>query len=305
MQRLTRFLTVPTAGSFPAVGRYLRVTAGLAVAAGLLAVPAHAAAAPSLTPQTTITGSGTGWTRVTLTRPLPVDGVPKIAVDKPASFTGVALVREKSFEPESAFVVRHETATGTVYRYGWAGKTTHRGDKNYPVYALRVLPAGTYRLYLMATGPVKATVTWSLPGRGSSVLRPAARTTSFDTQQMSPGVPGVAVASSHTLSGDRQMARRSLLLSYSWYSGTVSAVESFGGCKSEGTDPAPMAPVCPDSNLNLFGVGAVTPTSGIAVGYAYVYPGHWLNKSYFALGGHLTDGGNALYWLDLGAGFPA
>jgi hypothetical protein len=303
---LVRALAAPAAGSTPAAGRLPRAVALLAALAGLLVVPsASAAPAPALTTRTTISGSRTGWTRVTLPRAMAVDGTPTISVSNPAAFAGVVLVREKSYNPESAYVVRHETGTGTVYRYGWAGQTEFGGTKDFPVYARRVLPAGTYRLYLMASGPVTATVTWPLPGGRSSTLRPGNSTVSYDAQEKAPGVPGVAVASAYGLSARHPMARRSLLVGFTWFTGSVSAVEMFGGCKMEAPDPAPMAPTCPGGGVNLVGLNVATPTGGMAIGYAYVGAGNWLNKSYYALAGHLTDAGNAIYFLDLGAGFPS
>lgn len=277
----------------------------LVVAAAVPAAASPAPRPPVLTSTVVVSGAATAWTRVTLARPTKVDGVPAVTVDRPAHFDGLALVREQRGDDPPALVVqRRGLAAGPAYAYSWVGEAVSGGQQDALLYVHRTLPAGTYRLYLLARGPVRATITFPGVPRGTVRLAPASRTAHVREEQAAAGARGVAVSPAVAFSAVHPVARRGLLLASTWYAGTASAAGQFGGCVSTAADPAPGAPGCPDGLVTVGGVEPELPAGGQSQTAGYGAPGRWMVKGFHVVAGHLTDAGVTLYWLDLGAGFP-
>jgi hypothetical protein len=292
--------------------RGLLVVLALLLTATPLSPAGAGAAAPPLTRDVTVTGTGTGWVPVRLTRPLTFArlGQPQVLrVSDPAAFTGLLFVRQQAGPwPPGAGVVSLPEEGGLRYATTFFGheRGTNDPDDN-PMVFRRTLAAGTYRLYLLARSRVTVTVRFPLASGSRRVTIPR-NAAHHDVTSLAPGVPGVSVASAHSHSGTAELRRRGLVLSLTWWQGDISALHEGGSCAYAGPDPdpGPAVPSCPNGPGAMAGGQEIEQPAGrMAIGYSYVAPARWLQKAYFAVAGPLRRAGIALYWLDLGAGFPA
>lgn len=293
---------------------HLLVWLAVAVAAAGLPGVARARATPTLAREVTLSAAGSGWVHVRLARPVSFgkSGQPEVVrVSDPAAFVGVVLVREqRGAWPPGVGVMALPDAGGLKYGHTFFGH--ERGSSapdDDPVIFRRTLPAGTYRLYLLTRAAAKVTVTVRFPvAAGRRAFTIPRNTTHHDTTSVSPGVPGTAVSPTHSHSATFALRRRGLLLNLAWWRGDISAEHQSGSCAYSGSaaDPGPAVPSCPNGPGAVVGGHEVEqPAARTTIGYLYVSPARWLHKTYFVVGGHVRNAGIALYWLDLGAGFPA
>lgn len=281
------------------------------------ATPAVGAAGPTplppvLTRDVTLRGAGTGWVPVRLTAPVTFaqSGQPQVlAVSDPAAFVGVLLVREqRGTWPPGVGVLSLPRDGGRPYANVFFGH--ERGtsaDDDLPVVFRRRLLPGSYRLYLLASAPVTVTVRFPLR-TGKQSFGARTRTAHHSTVALSPGVQGAAVTPVHSHSGTFALQRRGLLLDVAWWEGEATGYTDSGSCAYSGSvpDPGSAVPSCPDGPGASVGRAELrTPAKSMSTGYSYVPAARWLQKSYYSVAGALRRGGVAIYWVELGAGFPS
>lgn len=223
--------------------RHGRVIAATVVAAVSLLAPATAIARPSAVPAlgavNHIDASRTSFTKVRLAAPMPlfqdhgqVKGnyiLPGLTVSDPAKFVAVALVADKGvrFADEPNYLQR----PGFLVWQMPTGGTNTISDS--AIADGRLLPAGTYRLTVVATGPEH--LTWRLPlgGHGVSVRTTTPVSVPYKVQTWSGPVPVINFAA------HAQTASVAQLWSSLWLR-TTEVPHSGGGswCWYGATDPS-------------------------------------------------------------------
>ncbi len=188
---------------------------------------------------TTISGTEAGVVVVTLRRPVKLD--PRIEegggiqIDGTGPFAGVALIQDPPSPSSLGFVAARTPAE-------WNGVTFTPFGEDLVDCGLCGLPAGRYRLYLLATGaPVTATL--HLKGASGSTTLAPEHSTSFDARQLTRRTPVPQDLVGATAGDTIQMGATGFL-----YVGIrLVGVEVSGAgvlqCP-EGDDPPGWLPVC-------------------------------------------------------------
>jgi hypothetical protein len=170
-----------------------------------LAAPAHAAW-PALAGTTTIEGSQTGYATVRLDRPLELDlfdGIPA-QVSGGGRFHG-AILRRDGGRGEGAFHALLLRGDGMEAYEGdalsiWATDEEYESERD-----TKTMPAGLYRLYLIADGrPTSVRLTLPLPGSTTVTPEVPVRQTLRDLERVDD-TPGSNAAA---FGGDAVSARR-------------------------------------------------------------------------------------------------
>lgn len=241
----------PTHRFFRWMGVVTVVTAALALSGPAVAAVRPSAAGVLLRGETVISSRGTAVGTVHLAASMTIanPSKPQITVSDPARLAAVVLVSTAWFPfPPALVVSAMPTGGGDVqYIYGWMGDV-RPGDVASPIYLHPVFPAGTYRLYVVASGPER--ITWTLPTTRGTTKVLLTRSAIADTVAgTGPGVPGVAVSNYVQGYGQFTMPGRSLLYSFSWVAGPDIYVTSATGCVYQGSTVAtatePLGPACP------------------------------------------------------------
>jgi hypothetical protein len=283
----------------------------LAVAASWVTVGAVAQAAPSapvLRASTTVTGTGSTYTTVRLTRPvhLPDGFHPTVTSSSPAHLVAVVLAKElpSNSAPGVALVRLHQDpALNLAVQYFG----TDNGDavSGNPVYLTGTLPAGTYRLYLLSHGA--NTVTFTLPGlpAGSLRVRATRATTYAVAESTPPGLTGQALVPQSTTATTFTSRYQPLMLALGWARTTSAAAQAYA-CATQDPpagDPTEQTPYCPDAGIADVIAPAVDEPSYFDAWYQPA-AGRWQFKNVWAFEGVVTHGGGWVLQLDLGAGYP-
>ena len=223
--------------------RFGRVIAATSVAAISLLAPAAAiarsSAVPTLGGVNQITATGTSYVGVRLAASMPlfqdrgqVKGtyiLPGLTVSDPARFVAVALVADKGvyFSDEPNY---RQRPGFLVWRMPTGSTNTISDSANVDG---RVLPAGTYRLTVVATGPER--LTWRLPltQHGTSIRATTRISVPFKTETWTGPVPAINYAAHATTAPVAQ------LWSSIWLS-TTEVPHSGGAtwCLYGATDPS-------------------------------------------------------------------
>jgi hypothetical protein len=183
--------------------RLTRGVAAMSIAALSLLAPAAAlgrtATVPTLGAVNQITAAGTSSVKVRLASSMPlfldhgqIKGgyiQPGLTVSDPSRFVAVALVADQTVRfPNEPNYLQHPSFL--VWRMPTGSTTTITDSANVPA---RVLPAGTYRLTVVATGPVH--LTWRLPLSGHASLRTTTpATVHYDVKTWTGPVPMIDYA---------------------------------------------------------------------------------------------------------------
>ncbi|MDQ1684589.1 MAG: hypothetical protein QOC82_1326 [Frankiaceae bacterium] len=247
--------------------RLTRGVAAMSIAALSLLAPAAAlartAAVPTLGAVNQITATGTSSVQVRLASPMLLNEdhgkgkfiLPGLTVSDPAKFVALALVADKGIyfadEPNyrqrpSFFVFRIPTGSTSVIADG------KNANPN-------VLPAGTYRLTVVATGPEHLTWRLPLPQRGASIKPTARVSVNYRIQTWTGPVPAISYAM------DAPTTSVAQVWGSVWFSTTH--VQRVGGstfCLYNGTDPNATATAkVPGVCTGLGAMGG--PVDGVAV----------------------------------------
>jgi hypothetical protein len=289
-------------------GRLLAGAAGIAVLGGSAAAAQADSQTPQLTSTTVLSANGTAYVPVNLGQPLtvPFGETPQITVSNPSQFVAVVLVQVESGPPTGPVleVVAMPDGQSTEYVYDAAGEDA-AGD---PFFSRPVLPAGSYRLYVIATGPEQ--IVLQLPAlAGTQSLSAAIPAVSYSVVSSSPGAAGTAVAPVISVSGEFALPHRwGLLINDQWATVEDGADGFSGACYygastlSDATEPAPWI-VCPggvSGQANQAGVSPGTETAvggGDAVG---LQPGTFGMKAAEGALGVVENADVRLIWLDWG-----
>lgn len=303
--------------------------------AGLALGPAAAARAgaappppPVLTSTTVVSASGNAMTPVVeLAQPMRVPTwvggstghvpVPDIKVSDPEHFAAILLVAQRGLPREPALVVvgLPEGST-TRYVYTWVGYVApgYATDSNFMFNP--VLPAGPYRIYVIASGP--EVITWHLPAPpGTRRLAASIPEIAHSVLALAPGVGDTIVAPVVWATGQFALPHPAgILLNFDWTQGSGAPVPEEDYCLTY--DPGMLAdaaasvppPVCP-GGLALTGeygslsipppLNSLLDYDGYGFGWTETYVGGtWGVKQATAFAGVAHSNGIRLLWLDVG-----
>ncbi|HVF05808.1 MAG TPA: hypothetical protein VNA20_13280 [Frankiaceae bacterium] len=274
---------------------------------GTPAVAARPAALPTLAHQLYLSGSGSGYVRVRLTAPIPLDSARLTVMrnSNVAGFVGALLVRE------------HAAADGIGVLQA---RPTGGGARQVPVAfgpiaeavsipGQAVLAPGTYRLYLLTRGtdPVHAIVFLTgAPGGVSGRRHFTVPANAPVAERFAPAVRAAQAGKSAPVAaeaGTHALQRRGLLVRAGWWSADVG--EDTPSTLQHCTYADAAVPVC--GGATNAGTGSATElrsTRSVAVAEV-AGPATWTQQAALTVGGAPMDAGVALVWADLGAGFPA
>lgn len=245
--------------------------------------------------QVTVSGRTAGYVPVTLPYAVDFRADGGREFERPsATFTGGAygwlLLTAKSERGWGfAGATRVPSALGGSTEFRIDGTDPRSGER---LANTATLPAGTYRLYLLTSGP--GGVTFRLPGlRGTTALGVTTRAAATATTLVAPTVNGVApnaYANGVTFGGDTP----TLALSYHYFRSTAQAAAQFGWCTYRDGPPAGQwVPGCPGADIALVGAyGAAVGCCGIGTGGGLFDRGRWgYGRFYLAAGAveHAVD----------------
>lgn len=232
-----------------------RTRARLALAAALVAaaiVPLPAGAAPAprrtvLTEYVEVRGSRTAYLPVRLSTSVTVGTAP-VAVAGDGAVVAVALVKEPVSTMYAGAVIGRFTPTTPAFSFGFGQVNQLGGGRS-------VLPAGDYRLYLLAGSSPLTTVKFRLAGVRAGTTRvtprtPTALIVNAPAPTELPSSPGRFVymaGSDHAATGP--MLHGGVLLARH----DVHAVTDYGLCGYGGPEPGPpylYTPGCPSTVTN-------------------------------------------------------
>ncbi|MHB8451792.1 MAG: hypothetical protein ACYDAQ_15300 [Mycobacteriales bacterium] len=206
------------------------------------AVVARAGAAPppggppTLTSTTVVSATGNAMTPVVeLAQPMRVPTwvggatghvpVPDITVSDPAHFAAILLVAQRGLPREPALVVAAlPSGAVTRYIYDWVGYVAPGYAADSYFLGNPVLPAGPYRLYVIASGP--EVVTWHLPApSGTRRLAATIPAIAHAVLALAPGVGGTLVSPAVWATGQFALPHPAgILLNYEWVQGEGAGV---------------------------------------------------------------------------------
>lgn len=279
-------------------------------------VPSASAATPSLTAETTISGIS-GFVDVVVERDTTLNTLDQVPAQNPSfamegggAVVGVILLREGSieagtsgfaalrFDPQifcGTGLCPQPVALNTIVPFGAMELARDA-----------VLPAGRYRLQLVATGP--ASVTLRLPGLDPEtlVLNPAKSTATEVKGLAEPGLPADNI---NVAGGTGQLASAGLLLIESRLQTGMHQAHVRETCEYAGTSTLPgalaFAPGCPN-RLSYQG-GSVFPLIYEVNGPSLMrgISGGFADPGTYSLGGNITTVGTepkvgwAAAWIGL------
>ncbi|MHB8449988.1 MAG: hypothetical protein ACYDAQ_06010 [Mycobacteriales bacterium] len=294
------------------------MVAGLALGP---AVVARAGAAPppaTLTATTVVTATGNAATSVVhLTGPLavPATSVPDLTVSDPAHLVAIALVGQQGLPREPALMVAAlPSGAGTRYVYLRLGYVGPGYAASSYFYFNPVLPAGLYRIYVIATGPEQ--VTWHLPAPvGTRRLSATIPVIAHSLLAVAPGVGNTLVSSYVTAAGQFLMPHPAgFMVDVEWMQGVDPAPvfdEEDAACWAY--DPSSLATAVQAAPAELCPGGAggeggpivinrpPIRYGGVGTGwYATYVGGTWQQKVALAVTGVTSSASIRLIWLDVG-----
>ncbi|HVF05184.1 MAG TPA: hypothetical protein VNA20_10110 [Frankiaceae bacterium] len=276
-----------------------------ALAAGSLPATSHAAARPPLVRQVSLTGDRTGWTPVSLPRPVAAEcaGQPTCAAKAALRLSGGAfgyfLVYEndRALKPApSVVVVRMPKAQGGQV-IAIAGGTDPRTGSN--VADTGVLPPGPYRMFLLTNGsgamsvrfPELAAARVSLRTRHASTYR-AVETAPTYVGPLAPSAWAGGITVPET-------GIRSHGYVFEWTKGPAAAGVVSALCLYNGAPPADTwLPGCPNgdslmSNQLMPGTECCGTAYGAVVGAGTRFS----FGSYYVQNGPVTSAGRFVVWV--------
>jgi hypothetical protein len=162
-----------------------RIAMGAVLGTLLMAAPAGATVVPELGATTTVTSNGPGWTPFQLKQPVRFDlsskdGHPEAKVKGSGHLVAFLLRHDGDAKSEPGFfgfLWEPESDEAFVDPTGEISESNFQGDHFWVD-----LPAGVYRLYVLADGP--ASVELKLPGLGPAVTVAADQTATYKSAEI-------------------------------------------------------------------------------------------------------------------------
>lgn len=285
--------------------RALTAAALAALAAGSLPATSHAAARPSLGRQVSLAGDRTGWTPVSLPRPITAEcpGQPSCAGGAALRLAGGAfgyflvLEDDRARKPvPSVVVVRLPKAQGGQVM-AIAGGTDPRTGAS--VADTGILPPGRYRMFLLTNGrgslsvrfPELAAATVSLRSRYAISYR-AVETAPTYVGPLAPSAWAGGITIPET-------GVRSHGYVFEWTKGPAAAGVVGALCLYDGAPPADTwLPGCPNGNSLMSNqVMPATECCGTAYGAVVGSGTRFSFGSYYVQNGPVTSAGRFVVWV--------
>ena len=167
------------------------------------------------------------------------------------------------------------------------------------------LPAGNYRLYVLATGsPV--VVTLRFPELAGWVDVTPSTPNGFDSRSLEPRIWEEGGRLVYSAGEDGELRTRGLLLASIWINATDHTATDYGFCIHHGpSDPASFLPECPHPEEDNWAFGPLieVPPRATNVSGALVFrgqpPGTYGLGAWYATVSQVSSTGSVVFWLDL------